>query len=138
MAALPNLNPTAGNDTFQDLYNQYDDLIDAVNLATSQNQIATKVIEIGFWDMDTTAFLEVAHTLDATKILSVSVTILNDALTVAEPLDKSLNTGVRQGWICCVDATEVQMWRLASGSFDSTDYNNGAINRGYMTITYLK
>lgn len=116
-----------------------DEYIDSASAQSFVN-LRTKVIEIGDWDMDASDAVSVSHGLVASKILSVSVTILPDSAFTQTPslLVEGLNasTTTPQGNIFIQENT-ILMQRLTGGSFDSTTYNETSFNRGWITITYI-
>lgn len=105
----------------------------------------TKQVEIGAWDMDADATFSQAHGLDVTKIRSVDILIGDDNLPFTKfyKLDSDPGlTGQQQGGISSIDATNINMERLAAGFFDSTsfDLDTGSqliAVRGYINITYV-
>jgi hypothetical protein len=97
----------------------------------------TTYVDIGIWDMDANATLAVAHGLsDYTKIRSVKAVIIPDGSPTSHTNLESINvaTGAAQGGILSWDATNINLQRTTSGTFDSTAYDDGAINRGYLKI----
>lgn len=94
-----------------------------------------KVIDIGDWDMDATASVAVAHGLTLANIRSVSAIIRKD--------DDS-DRFIAQGWnasatdfyIGAVNSN-VNLARLAGGSFDNTNYDSTGFNRGWIVIWYV-
>lgn len=89
-----------------------------------------KVVNIGVWDMDATVSVNVPHGIaDFKKIREISVFILDDALT-------STGSLLIGGTIYFVDATNISLLRTAAGLYDNTFYNDGVMNRGYVTIKY--
>jgi len=160
MAAFDSLVPTAGNDTFSDMYTKINDTFTALKAGTS-GQILTGAgagvaptyttpavvqsytiapINLGDWNMDTTASLSVPHGLgaDFKKIRSITVIVRNDADTVYYPLVRVGTAGSSDGGVTDWDSTNVNMGRVASGSggfFDgNTDFNATGYNRGFMLI----
>lgn len=112
------------------LDNEYNgwQLFDALQLATGG---FTTTIEIGAWDMDTTASVIVDHLLtDHTKIRSVEVLIFNDN---PSPLISPL---LMSGSIN-IDNTAVTLARNTGGDFDDSSYSTAA-NRGYIVIKYVQ
>ena len=97
------------------------------------NIIKTKIINIGTWNMDTTDYVLIAHGLTLAKIRYISAIIRADANDFWYPL----NLGGNGQWL--VGATNIQLSRVGSGSFDSTDFDTMGDdgNRGWITITYV-
>jgi hypothetical protein len=110
---------------------------------TGNATLLKKVVNIGDWDMDATASVDVAHGLDATKIRTIKVAIRNDDNTFVQMLDRmsTFAPGVMCGSASAVDGTNIRLIRSSAtvtGStiFDGTDYNATSYNRGYITIEY--
>ena len=120
--------------------------------ANNPNQLITKVVDIGTWDMDTDAVKDVLHGVaDYTKIVSVEAMVRSDGgfttfgghsfavdrlpLNVCLPL----YSAAPQGYIIGVGSTKVALERLAGGYFDDAAFNNTAsgYNRGWIIIKYL-
>ena len=105
---------------------------------SSRKRLATKVVEIGDWDMDATDNVAVAHGIaDFKKIRDVQTTIRNDADSVYYKLEK-LNTldYEMQGGVIQIDGTNIGLSRKAAGFYDSTDFDSTPFNRGFITIQY--
>ncbi len=107
----------------------------SVGVETGIYKLREKIIEIGDWDMDTTATISVTHLVDYTKIRSVSIVIKNDAATSLFNIN-SFTAGVSNGAFQSIDGTNVNLERTTGGLFDSTDYNSTSFNRGFITIQY--
>ena len=107
------------------------------------NIIKTKIINIGTWDMDTTANVSVAHGVTLSKIREVSVLIRNNADTERHPLGGtcySSSATFTQGGSFYVTSTNIVMARItATSQFDNTNYDTMGDdgNRGWITITYI-
>jgi hypothetical protein len=93
-----------------------------------------KTIDIGDWNMDTTANLNRAHGLTLSAIRGVDVLIRNDAGTVTRQL--TYNPGSPAGYYDLVDTT-VNMQRTESGGFDNVSYDSTSYNRGWIVIWYV-
>lgn len=103
----------------------------------SSNAIACKVLDIGTWDMDTNSTKSVAHGLsDILKIVSVSTIIVNDAEDTVYNLEKSFSGSNLHGWIQGITSTNIVLERAAGVGFDDSNFNDGTINRGKITILY--
>jgi len=103
------------------------------------SQSRQKIIEIGDWNMDSTASISVAHGLTLSKIMAVSAIIRNDADSTryqVPPLPVAVASfAVR---ISTIDATNVGLAREAGGFFDAnTDYDATSYNRGWLVIWYI-
>lgn len=103
-----------------------------------------KIIPIGFWDMNTTSAVTVAHGLTATElqnVRSINCIIYSDIAgiySVHTPCDlKSADssTGVSNG-TTAFTTTDIALARTPGGLFDSAGFEAGDYNRGYITIEY--
>jgi hypothetical protein len=96
-----------------------------------QSVMNTKELDIGDWNMDTTANLNVAHGLggDWQKIRNICIVIRNDANTTHYDL---MDSGV-QYW----DSTNITMERNAAGTFDNANFDSTSYNRGFIYIEYI-
>ena len=102
----------------------------AIKITSGTNQLYTKVIQIGDWDMDTDATVNVAHGLsNFKKVRGYDVIIRNDADTAYGSIYAAGNTGG-------LDSTNIVLTRDTSGIFDSANYNATSYNRGWVKITY--
>jgi hypothetical protein len=111
-------------------------VVDYADLVFLNNQrLRTKVVNIGDWDMDATASVNVAHGLTSTDIRSVQVWIREDVGPAMLPMTYN-QAGTPAGYFS-FDNTNVILNRLAAGVFDSTSYNATSFNRGYITIEYV-
>ena len=102
--------------------------------------LATKVVEIGDWDMDTNIAILVPHLMGSNykKIRSVSVVIRDDNDQYYYPLNSAeLASSVPEGGVQLFDSTNIYLRRRPTpGLFDSTTFNSTSYNRGWITITY--
>jgi len=106
------------------------------------NGLKFKEIDIGDWNMDLSPSVDIAHGLTWGNIVMVAASIRADAeIGHAEPLTTAWISigagqfGETQGAIEW-DATNVTLRRLASGTFDHTNYNSTSYNRGWIIIVY--
>ena len=100
--------------------------------------INTKIVEIGDWNMDSTASVTVTHGLTLTKIRGVSVVIQNDASTAvySSPMYGLVANDLEFG-VATIGSTTITLYRRTSGGLDSTDFNATSFNRGWVTIWYV-
>lgn len=104
------------------------------------NNLVTKTIAIGVWNMDADDSITITHgiTGGSAKIRSISVIIRDDVPFVYTPLDRSdPSTGIVQGgWI--LNSAQISLLRLTGGIYDTISYDDVSAgwNRGYITITY--
>ena len=101
--------------------------------------VLTKIIEIGFWDMDTLNEVTVAHGLDEDKIRSVSVVIDSGGILGQYPLNYINDTATMllNGGLGNFITGDITLVRRDGGFFDSTWFANATINRGWITIQYI-
>jgi len=99
-----------------------------------------KTIEIGDWNMNTTASSTVTHGLSSTQwknLRSVEVAVRNDDddvyYTDSTDTSADADAGIE---IDKIDATNVTLKRAALGTFDSSDFEKTSYNRGWVTIWY--
>jgi len=95
-----------------------------------------KKIEIGDWNMDTTQFVDIAHGLTFTDIITVFALIRNDADTARPMLTEGDASGVGQGQIS-PGTTNIRLVRLTGGSYDTTFFDSTSYNRGWIIVVYL-
>lgn len=101
--------------------------------------LITKVVNIGSWDMSTATGVGnviVAHGLTFSKIRSVDIYILDDAGTLMYPINHFSSLIGSVSGFYRLDATSVYINRIASGTFDSSVFNDGGVNRGYIHIKH--
>lgn len=112
-----------------------------VHNVTTGVRLATKVIEIGDWDMEVSdsgsATKVVAHGVTFSKIRSVSVIVRNDADTELYDLDviRTAWEG-KQGGVESITTNNINLRIRATGFFDSNTFDNTSYNRGWVTIVY--
>lgn len=105
-------------------------------IKTDNATLKTKVIQIGTWDMSTTLLVDVTHGLsDISKVRDIRVMVTDDVETTWYPLDRQAGT-ITEGGVRDIDSTTVTISRTAGGFYDSSNFDNSVINRGYITITY--
>jgi len=113
----------------EEVYLASDEKTTVKSIANFNGNYKTITVDIGAWDMDTTASLSVAHGQTLAFIRNVTAIVKNDAGT----LYMNLNTAGAVSW----DATNVILDRTAAGIFDSTDYDSVASTRGFIQIQYV-
>lgn len=101
-------------------------------------RVGRKKITIGTWNMDSSSTINVAHGLTSAqrKTASFEVYVYNDDDSAEYPLVRVSSGGDSAGGVHTVDDTNVELIRVASGFFDSVDFNSTGSDRGYMIITY--
>jgi len=111
-------------------------------LETEINSIVLLVpyIEIGAWNMDSTASKDVSYTVpEGYTLIGYKASILNDAGT-------ALYTGLQSAGfntiplICnyTYSTNKFTLTRNGSDFFDSADFNDAAMNRGYIIPDLIK
>ncbi len=101
-----------------------------------KNKICHYSIDIGAWDMDATSSIEIAHSFDINKIVSASVLIRHDDGLSVYPLNfGNISTGIDAGlWF--ITSSNISLHRSETQLFNSTNFDNTAINRGSVEIWY--
>ena len=95
---------------------------------TKTAALNTKIVNIGAWDITATGNTSVAHGVTFSKIRTVSVTIVEDSGTFYYDF---LYAGL-VAW----NATNVTLTADASGTWDTANFNDAVIDRGWITIQY--
>jgi hypothetical protein len=111
----------------------------STGLAESFLRIYEKVIEIGPWDMDTYDNIIIGHGGNGGNIISASAVIHKDLSSPSFNGSYVFSTdqgNASQNYIL-IDLTTIELKRLSGGFFDSADFNNGTMNRGYVFIKYI-
>jgi len=116
-----------------DIYNpQIFDHIKEVN----GDVLKLKIINIGDWNMDLTAALNVAHGLTHSNIRDISVLIREDSGSFTTQLLTVWNTIASDGkW--SIGGTYVTLSRTTGGVFDSALFSATSYNRGWVKIWYV-
>ena len=116
------------------LYNSLKGIID--NSATSL--IKRKVVNIGDWNMQSTATVAVAHGITNYKnILNISVIIRDDADSLYSPIN-AFDTGIVEGGVGAIGVTNITLGRAGGSFYNSASYNSTSYNRGSLYIEYLE
>lgn len=108
-----------------------------VTLADTTKVLKVKLIEIGDWNMDTTANVSINHGLTLAQIRSVTGVIIRDDSSFYFPIG-SVNggAGLISAGFGSISATQVAIFRTTGGDFDTANYDSTGFNRGWITITY--
>ncbi len=110
----------------------------------SGNRVHVAIVPIGVWDMDTLIAKNITFSTGnlITKIISVKAIIIDDANEEVDILEENLHDLSLNGGSCYMyfnaGNTIINVNRIAGGYFDNANYNDGAINRGYIYITYIE
>jgi hypothetical protein len=89
------------------------------------------VVEIGIWDMDADQDKIVSTDVPFAQVRQVSYTIISDTGTIVIDGGGIISTGSDSS-----GDLQVQMSRGAGTIYDSTAFDDGTINRGYLVIEY--
>ncbi|MGH1436602.1 MAG: hypothetical protein ACRBG0_19320 [Lewinella sp.] len=104
----------------------------------SDTKIYTKVIDIGDWNMDSSASVSVTHGVTEGKIRGLQGIIRDDSDTQYYAIGYQASTNdvaFEQDWNAS-GSTTIDVVRKGSGSFDNTNFDSTSYNRGWITITY--
>ncbi len=106
----------------------------------ASKEIKLKVLEIGDWDMDATAEVDVAHGLTYANIRSITGILRADSdVSPAHAHmipDHDETTGRTEIHFHEVNATNVHIHRHNSSEFNGADYDETSYNRGWLVIWY--
>lgn len=118
--------------------------VESVNIDNNINELLSKVIEIGTWDMNVSASGTTnpssgnpAHGISdaVNRIRYIEVAIIDDSGTSVldgKSPDQNGNQGLSVGW----SATVVGLNTFIGNKFDTTAFDDTSSNRGYCTIFY--
>lgn len=108
----------------------------AVQMGSIDTAMLRTVIEIGDWNMDSTASVNVAHGLTASKIRRVAGLIRDDAGTILIPIPFSSTIGGFDA-VCDAYVSGANVVLVRSGAYlDNVNWNATSYNRGWITIEY--
>lgn len=99
--------------------------------------IKCRKYDIGAWNMDTTDVVELTHGLDRTKILMMQARILDDLGQYSDDL-VAPDVDISTAGACYADDTTIYLDRTLGGYFDSTDWDDAVMNRGYVLVWYIE
>jgi hypothetical protein len=98
------------------------------------------ILNIGNWNMDSTASVSILHTLSATEwktIKSITGMIRNDLDNAYYNILQDGGGGLSSDcYINFFNSTSITLDRTAGGIFDSTNFDSSPFNRGFLTIQY--
>ena len=97
------------------------------------------VLNTGAWDMDATTFISVSHYFGVffKDRSNIEVSILADDGNSIHKLDKfedAADPSLINGGIYSNTAVLIRLDRRTGGWFDSANYNDAVMNRGYLTV----
>ncbi len=103
-----------------------------------RDNIFTRVIDIGDWNMLASTTLSVLIGMRHQQIRDVGATIRNDLDTGSYPLDCYIADATQGGISYSADLTgeRILMERATGGLFDSNNFDSTSYNRGYILIEY--
>jgi len=104
-------------------------------IKTDGTFLKTKVIALPTWDMDTVVSKNVAHGLTLADIRKVEIFIYDDNHDFLYNFSQSNNGASTNQWIQ-IDSANVVPSRATGGLFDGISFNNTALSRGWIVITY--
>lgn len=132
------LTSTTGGVGSLDTYTVWGDVGETINLGTFTVQNGTNgidanqvIVDIGAWNMDTTATVSVAHGQTFSNIRGVQVLIADDDGTFRYNLEVA--QGAIQGYFE-VGNTNIDLTRVAAGIFDDPSYSGTGATRGWIII----
>lgn len=149
------IEPTTANDVdlgsaekeFKNLYLEGSITIDDVAQGKDTTAaLHTKILEIGDWNMDSTAYVDIAHGLTQANIRVVQALVRSDegsseTWRMLSPYSgiyyEGASVGDPGGGISAIGAVNIRLFRSTGGVFDSTDFNATSYNRGWITIWYV-
>lgn len=110
-------------------------------------QLNSYCFDIGVWNMSSTPSVSVSlASIDALKIVSVNVMILNDTAAIvranyslADRYENNPNEQFHSGRIAEIFGSSpatIVLDRLGGGFFDSSNFDDATQNRGFITILY--
>jgi hypothetical protein len=95
-----------------------------------------KVLEIGDWNMDTTASVNIAHGVDKTKVRSITALIRDDSDLNYYNLDYIGAAGAGSFKGVRINSANITLFRGTGDPFDNTSFDATTYNRGWVTIWY--
>lgn len=141
--ATPNLNHDPANDGNPTYWKRQTGLAYETQETANDLKLKTAAFEINNWDMSVPAtHTEAVSGMPvATKIISITVMIYNDAQNTVNSLEYT-GVGTTPSGYWAYDynggSPEVVMLSRTGGAFDNINYNDDTILRGYIHITYYE
>lgn len=98
--------------------------------------LITTIVNIGDWNMDTTALINVTHGIaDPTKIREVTIMIRYDTDLGSGPsLPLLSGDGIGGSYQLDLSAIYITLTRVNGGVFDNINFNQTSFNRGWIVI----
>lgn len=101
-------------------------------LMTLMGGVKTKILDIGIWNMNSTATIAVAHAglgVPLGQIISIKAMITSDAGNKYQ-----FEFG---GVTANIDATNINLERTSGGIFANTDFDGTTLGRGVIIVQYI-
>ena len=95
-----------------------------------------KAVNIGPWNMDSTAGKSIAHGLIISNMISLAGVIFSDSIGRAYSVPFSYDFA-GDDVNCLIDGLNFVMARKFEGYFDSTFYDDPVMNRGNILVWYF-
>jgi hypothetical protein len=118
------------------------EFVGGIRTSASGAYLLLKVVDIGNWDMDNVASVDVAHGLASSKkIRNVSVVVRSDSDNDYDLLNRFDSTSfIADGYVewtySSGGVANIRLRRRTGGYFDAANYSTTSFNRGYITILY--
>lgn len=120
--------------------------------STSPYKKNTLILPLGVWNMDSTDYIEVdifnwfggssaQAKIAVKKIISITISIINDgeveiySFNTSDPASE-LYTYIIRSYTGNINI-KVRITRKTGGIFDGSDFDDGALNRGFLVCEYL-
>jgi hypothetical protein len=105
--------------------------------------VRCKKLDIGSWNMDTTASKSVNHGLGAfwTNVIGIQIFVFHDNLGYRYPLsmfNDAADPSLIGGGLGDINAGSLTLRRRAGGLFDNASFDDAGINRGNIFIWYFE
>ena len=102
------------------------------------NTLITKVIDIGDWNMDSTAQKTVTHGVTLANVRKIEGVIRSDSGLSLAPITPAFAAlGTLDCIIRTMDGTDITLERMNAGNFDNANYDDTPYNRGWLIVTYV-
>lgn len=112
-------------------------LVPSAQEKQTRAMVSVEVLNIGDWNMDSTATVAIAHGLpDFNKIVRVSAVVRNDDGNAVYTISGDATSNL-EAWVGLTDATNINLVRKESGSFDSVNFDATSYNRGRVMVEWI-
>ncbi len=101
--------------------------------------VLQQVVEIGTWNMDTTASKIIDFDVPVKQIISFAGSVRNDTGTLRYPISPGRREAATSAslYITLSSHNQITMSRHGGGFFDDSDFTAAGINRGWVIVTYV-